>query len=215
MGNYLCRVLQCCGSDELLCCQKNQVCFDIIGGDVTITLAAEAGQLQLNVFEPIIAFRLLRGLESMRNACTVLRERCVVGITANKDRLRWYVENSIGVVTALVPVLGYEVATAFNGAEALELAAREKPRAAIIDIGMPGMSGHEVARRMRREAWGKHAVLIALTGWGQEQDKLAARSAGFDDHLTKPVDPEEIARVLARHLGQDPPRQINSPTLVR
>src|SRR5687768_4251910 len=89
----------------------NQVCFDVIGGDVTVTLAAEAGQLQLNVFEPIIAFRLLRGMESLRNACVVLRERCVVGITANPDRMRWFVENSIGIVTALVPALGYETAT--------------------------------------------------------------------------------------------------------
>jgi DNA-binding response OmpR family regulator len=101
--------------------------------------------------------------------------------------------------------MGYEVEVAFSGAEALEIAAREKPRAAIIDIGMPGMSGHEVAQRMRREAWGKHALLIALTGWGKEQDKLAARAAGFDDHLTKPVDPEEIGRVLARHLGRSQP----------
>jgi PAS domain S-box-containing protein len=99
--------------------------------------------------------------------------------------------------------MGYDVAVAFSGAEALEIAAREKPHAAIIDIGMPGMSGHEVAQRMRREAWGRHALLIALTGWGQEHDKLAARAAGFDDHLTKPVDPEEIGRLLARHLGQD------------
>jgi aspartate ammonia-lyase len=89
----------------------NQVCFDVIGGDVTVTLAAEAGQLQLNVFEPIIAFRLLRGMESLRNACVVLRDRCVVGITANPDRMRWFVENSIGIVTALVPALGYETAT--------------------------------------------------------------------------------------------------------
>src|SRR5687767_12068378 len=89
----------------------NQVCFDIIGGDVTVTLAAEAGQLQLNVFEPIIAFRLLRGMESLRNACVVLRERCVLGITANPDRMRWFVENSIGIVTALVPTIGYETAT--------------------------------------------------------------------------------------------------------
>jgi aspartate ammonia-lyase len=89
----------------------NQVCFDVIGGDVTVTLAAEAGQLQLNVFEPIIAFRLLYGLDSMKQAFLVLRTRCVEGITANPDRMRWFVENSIGVVTALVPVLGYEVAT--------------------------------------------------------------------------------------------------------
>ncbi len=89
----------------------NQVCFEVIGGDMTVTMAAEAGQLQLNVFEPVIAYRLLRGLDSMRNACVVLRERCITGITANPDRMRWFVENSIGIVTALLPVLGYETAT--------------------------------------------------------------------------------------------------------
>jgi len=89
----------------------NQVCFDVIGGDVTVTLAAEAGQLQLNVFEPIIAYRLLHGLDSMKHAFIVLRARCVDGITANPDRMRWFVENSIGIVTALVPVIGYEKAT--------------------------------------------------------------------------------------------------------
>ena len=89
----------------------NQVCFDVIGGDVTVTLAAEAGQLQLNVFEPIIAFRLLQGIDSMKRAFFVLRTRCVEGITANPDRMRWFLEHSIGSVTALVPVLGYETAT--------------------------------------------------------------------------------------------------------
>ena len=88
----------------------NQVCFDVIGGDVTVTMAAEAGQLQLNAFEPVIAYRLLRSLDMLRNACVVLRERCVDGITANADRLRYFVEHSIGIVTALVPVIGYEAA---------------------------------------------------------------------------------------------------------
>lgn len=86
----------------------NQVCFDVIGGDVTVTMAAEAGQLQLNVFEPIIAFRLLRNISAMSNACRVLRERCVDGIEANPSVMREYVERSIGLVTALLPVLGYE-----------------------------------------------------------------------------------------------------------
>jgi aspartate ammonia-lyase len=89
----------------------NQVCFDVIGGDVTVTLSAEAGQLQLNAFEPIIAFRLLRSLRSLGAACDVLRERCVTGITANPDRMRTFVEHSIGIVTALVPVLGYELSS--------------------------------------------------------------------------------------------------------
>jgi aspartate ammonia-lyase len=97
----------------------NQVCFDIIGGDVTVTMAAEAGQLQLNVFEPIIAYRLLSGTQSLTNACTVLRERCITGITANPGRMRRFVEHSIGIVTALLPVIGYEQATAV-AKEALE-----------------------------------------------------------------------------------------------
>ena len=89
----------------------NQVCFDVIGGDVTVTIAAEAGQLQLNAFEPVMAYRLLRSIDMMRAACVVLRERCVTGITANADRMRTFVEQSIGIVTALVPVIGYELAT--------------------------------------------------------------------------------------------------------
>ena len=97
----------------------NQVCFDVIGGDVTVTLAAEAGQLQLNVFEPVIAYRLLRSIETLRNACIVLREKCVDGITPNPPRMRQFVEQSIGIVTALVPAIGYEKATAI-AKEALE-----------------------------------------------------------------------------------------------
>ena len=89
----------------------NQVCFDVIGGDLTVTIAAEAGQLQLNVFEPLIAFRLLAGISSLTNACVVLRERCIDGITANPDRMRWFVEHSVGVITALVPIIGYETST--------------------------------------------------------------------------------------------------------
>jgi len=89
----------------------NQVCFDIIGGDVTVTMAAESGQLQLNVFEPIIAYRLLRGMIMLSRACEALQSRCVEGITANVERMRYFVEHSIGIVTALVPILGYETAT--------------------------------------------------------------------------------------------------------
>ncbi len=97
----------------------NQVCFDVIGGDVTVTMAAEGGQLQLNVFEPVIAYRILGSLQSLRNACTVLRELCVAGITPNRDRMRWFVEHSIGIVTALLPSIGYEAATSV-AKEALE-----------------------------------------------------------------------------------------------
>ncbi len=86
----------------------NQVCFDVIGGDVTVTMAAEAGQLQLNVFEPVIGFSLFQSMDMLARGAIVLRERCVVGITANRERLREMVYHSIGIVTALVPYIGYE-----------------------------------------------------------------------------------------------------------
>jgi aspartate ammonia-lyase len=90
----------------------NQVCFQVVGNDLTVTMAAEGGQLQLNVFEPIIAFNIFQSVDMLTQACSVLRERCITGITANRDHLRHLLERSIGVVTALVPYIGYEHATA-------------------------------------------------------------------------------------------------------
>jgi aspartate ammonia-lyase len=97
----------------------NQVCYQVIGNDLTVTMAAEAGQLQLNVFEPVIAFNIFQSVEMLGQACIVLRERCVLGITANRDRIRQLLEHSIGIVTALVPYIGYERATTL-AQEALE-----------------------------------------------------------------------------------------------
>src|SRR5574340_10259 len=77
----------------------NQVAFEVIGNDMTVTMAAEAGQLQLNAFEPIIAHSLFKSVSHLRNGCLTLAERCVRGITANRERLRAMVENSIGIVT--------------------------------------------------------------------------------------------------------------------
>ena len=90
----------------------NQIAFEVIGNDITVSFAAEAGQLQLNAFEPIIAHSLFKSVSHLRNGCLTLAERCVKGITANADRLRATVENSIGVVTALNPYIGYANATA-------------------------------------------------------------------------------------------------------
>ena len=90
----------------------NQIAFEVIGNDVTVSFAAEAGQLQLNAFEPIIAHSLFKSVTHLRQGCLTLAERCVKGITANRERLRAVVENSIGVVTALNPYIGYANATA-------------------------------------------------------------------------------------------------------
>ncbi|MDJ0357510.1 aspartate ammonia-lyase [Paenarthrobacter sp. PH39-S1] len=89
----------------------NQVAYSVVGNDITITMAAESGQLQLNAFEPIMARALFSSLRELRSACTVLAERCVDGITADPVALLTSVEQSIGLVTALVPYLGYRSAT--------------------------------------------------------------------------------------------------------
>jgi CheY-like chemotaxis protein len=82
--------------------------------------------------------------------------------------------------------------------------AQERPDAIILDIGMPDMTGYEAARRIRREAWGRKTFLLAITGWGQEDDKEAARAAGFDGHLTKPVDPDQVELMLRNFLNARP-----------
>lgn len=89
----------------------NQVAFEVFGNDLTVTFAAEAGQLQLNAFEPIIAYSLFRSVRHLTNACTVLADKCILGITANASRLRESVDRSISIVTALNPIIGYKAAT--------------------------------------------------------------------------------------------------------
>jgi len=89
----------------------NQIAFEVIGNDVTVSFAAEAGQLQLNAFEPIIAHSLFKSVTHLRAGCLTLASKCVSGITANREHLRRGVENSIGIVTALNPYIGYANAT--------------------------------------------------------------------------------------------------------
>lgn len=98
----------------------------------------------------------------------------------------------------LLEYAGHQVWRAFSGTEALAVALRERPEFLILDIGMPGLSGYEVAERIRSEPWGKRATLVALTGWGQERDRRRAWAAGFDQHLTKPVDPAQIEALLSK-----------------
>lgn len=90
----------------------NQIAFEVIGNDLTITMAAEAGQLQLNAFEPIIANALFRSFKHLTSGCLTLADRCIRGITANPDRLKENLDRSISLVTALNPFIGYEAATA-------------------------------------------------------------------------------------------------------
>jgi CheY-like chemotaxis protein len=96
----------------------------------------------------------------------------------------------------LLSLLGQETRTAYNGPDALQTAQEFKPELIFLDIGLPGMTGYEVAQTLRAQKDTPPATLIAVTGWGDEDNIALAKQAGFDRHLTKPVDPLEIERIL-------------------
>ena len=96
----------------------------------------------------------------------------------------------------LLELTGCEVAVAYTGPDGVERARTVKPDLVLCDIGLPGLDGYEVARRIREEAAGKRPMLVALTGYGEEDDRRRAREAGFDHHFTKPADPKVIERLL-------------------
>ena len=100
----------------------------------------------------------------------------------------------------LLALAGHEVFVAYNGQQALDLGARERPQAFVLDVGMPDLTGYEVARRIRQQAWGRGVLLLAVTGWGQDDDKEQAKAAGFDFHFTKPVNPQEVEERVAGFL---------------
>jgi len=106
--------------------------------------------------------------------------------------------DALDSLATLLQCDGHEVHTAADGAEALAVAAQCRPDIILLDIGMPKLDGYEVAKRIRAEPWGKSAVLIALTGWGQDEDRRRSREVGFDSHLVKPLDPEALAALLAK-----------------
>jgi CheY-like chemotaxis protein len=101
------------------------------------------------------------------------------------------------IMAMLLEHSGFEVQLAHSGPDALAVAAQLRPDIAVLDIGMPGMSGYEVARAIRGQPWGVGITLIAVTGWGQEDDKRKAKDAGFDHHLTKPIDPNALEQLMA------------------
>jgi CheY-like chemotaxis protein len=105
-------------------------------------------------------------------------------------------------LATLLSLSGHDVRTAADGFLALDAAPAFAPEVAVLDIGMPGLDGYELARRMRAQPWGKSMALIALTGWGQETDRQRSRAAGFDSHWVKPLDIELFTRYLA-HLSAE------------
>jgi CheY-like chemotaxis protein/two-component sensor histidine kinase len=105
--------------------------------------------------------------------------------------------DAAATLAMLLEACGYEVMVENDSLRALELAQRERPDAALLDIGLPEMDGNELARRLRADPRTGPALLVAITGYGQEQDRRAALEAGFDHHMVKPVDLDKLAAILA------------------
>lgn len=100
----------------------------------------------------------------------------------------------------LLKIKKYDAHTRYGGMEALDAVADLRPDAVLLDIGMPGMDGYETARRLRQLPQGQSVLLVALTGYGQDDDRRRSREAGFDAHLTKPVDLKDLEGVLTTRL---------------
>jgi CheY-like chemotaxis protein len=106
-------------------------------------------------------------------------------------------EDGAESLAMLLQFAGHETHKAHDGVAAIEAAERIRPDIVLLDIGLPRMNGYEVSRHIRKEPWGKGLVLVALTGWGQEEDRHRSREAGFDAHMVKPLDFDRLIKLLA------------------
>ena len=154
-----------------------------------------------------VAYIDLPGLErdaGAERAAVEFRDavRAAVGLRSARNALRILIvddnPDAAHTLTALLRMAGHETFKAAGGEEALRIGEREQPDAALLDIGMAGMSGYELAGRIRAQPWGRNAILIAVTGWGRPEDRDRAREAGFDHHFIKPVVLERLLEVLPK-----------------
>jgi CheY-like chemotaxis protein len=106
--------------------------------------------------------------------------------------------DSADSLAMLLQLGGNETSVAYDGEEAVAAAAKQRPDVILLDIGLPKLNGYDACRRVRENRWAKGVVIIALTGWGQEEDRRKSAAAGFDGHLVKPVDHAELLKLLAR-----------------
>ena len=97
----------------------------------------------------------------------------------------------------MLRIAGNETQTAHDGVEAVAVAEQFRPEVVLLDIGLPKLNGFDAARRIREQPWGKRMALVALTGWGQEEDRRKSKDAGFDGHMVKPVGLESLMKLLA------------------
>jgi CheY-like chemotaxis protein/two-component sensor histidine kinase len=161
-----------------------QTLVNLHGGAVEVYSAGSGQGSEFIVYLPLV-------LEEAEGKPKVEKEKReakrVLVIDDNQDQA-----NSLGM---LLKVMGHEVSVAYNGQMALELVEEFTPQIAMVDIGLPGMNGYEVGRRLKDKFPG--VILVAQTGWGQERDRRKSQEAGFDYHLVKPINPESLKNILS------------------
>jgi signal transduction histidine kinase/CheY-like chemotaxis protein len=116
------------------------------------------------------------------------KKRQVLVVDDNRD--------SVQSMAMLLKLGGHEVLTAYDGLEAFEVASKARPDVIVLDIGLPRQNGYETARRIREQPWGRDTVLVAMTGWGQDEDRRQSEAAGFNHHLVKPIQHETLLKIL-------------------
>jgi PAS domain S-box-containing protein len=160
------------------------------GGDVTAYSEGPGKGSEFTVRLPVLAEAPARGLP---------REHAGTGVEVVSRRFLVVDDNvdSAESLTTLLSILGNETRTAHDGLAAVEAAEQFRPQVVLLDIGLPKMNGLAAARRIREQSWGKDMVLIALTGWGQEENRRHSKEAGFDAHMTKPVEFDSLMKLLA------------------
>jgi CheY-like chemotaxis protein/two-component sensor histidine kinase len=159
------------------------------GGEITAHSAGAGKGSEFRVRLPLTA----------REPQQPLRLPTVTLALSRESRRILVVDDNIDAANSLATLLelrGHRVRTCFDGSAAFEAASRSNPDVAFIDLNMPHVSGIELSRMIRGQPWGRQLKLIALTGMGQPDDHARTRAAGFDQHLTKPVDPEELASAI-------------------
>ena len=117
--------------------------------------------------------------------------------------------DSADMFATFLRLMGHDVRTAYDGVEGVEAAERFRPDAVLLDIGMPRLNGEEVCRQIRSTSWGRDVVLIAVTGWDQDENRHRIVQAGFDAHLVKPVDPNAVITLLT---ARPRPSDFSDPT---
>ena len=163
---------------------------EIHGGTVEARSEGPGRGSEFVVRLPVVPSRI--GDKSEESCAEVVRHNSRRRILVVDDN-----EDSAVSLAMMLSMMGNETQTADDGLQALDVAAAFRPDVVLLDIGMPRLNGYDAARRIREQPWGSQMVLVALTGWGQDDDKRKSQEAGFDLHMVKPVNPEDLESLLA------------------